>query len=482
MPRTLLEQLVQRSRHTIGEHCAAFEKTARRHGENVSLCPRHLSRWIAGKVTMARPVARRVALLHWGYEFEELVGPPRPEAALEPAAAAACTDWPLWFGIHIGQIIGATGRCAAPEALQAMVDREILMFDIAKENRDPAYTLSRRQALMTLAALPLTASVFPSSSMSSSSASAESLSAGAAAEQFLSQCSASLTACWHLLKGSDFQAVGRIVSSYLLALEGLAKQPSTRQKAAAQLASQAHRVSALVALHSGQLSAREYHCKQAVFFADITGQPNLRALALLCLSSTYLFCGNASMPTAERFGEQALSLESELSPLLRSRANAGLSRVYGYLGREREALASVDAAQALYPSHPEQDPDYLYAECTPLGVTMMRGMAHLALAEHLPRRSYQTKAAAIFDDMSAESGPDRIKVQILNHRASAAVLVGDLDAFDVYFGQAVGGVAQLGSKQRQREMRETWARAVTRWPHEQRLKPIGEQVRAAITA
>jgi tetratricopeptide (TPR) repeat protein len=481
LPRTLLEQLFRRSRHTIEEHCVAFEKTARRHGEKVSLCPRQLSRWMAGMVKLARPVAQRVALLHWGYEFEELVGPPLPEAALEPGVAVPSPDWPAWFGVQVGQIIGAASRGASPDALQAVVDRDILMFDIAKDNRDQAYTLSRRQALITLAALPLTASPFLSSVPSSASA-AESLSAAAAAEQFLSQCATSLTACWHLLRGNDFQAVGRMVSSYLMALEGLAKQRSARQKAAAGLASQAHRVNALVALHAGQLSACEYHRKQAVFFADVTEQPNQRALALVSLSCAYVWYGRTSMPTALTFGEQALSLESEISPLLRAKAHAVLAGIYGQLGREREALAAIDSATVLYPSDPEQDPDYLQAESTPAGLAVKRGLAYLALAEHLPRRSYETKAVEIFDKMSAGSGPDRIRVEGLNRQAEAAVLLGDLDAFDVHFAQTVDGVQHLGSMQRQREMRETWTRALTRWPHEQRLKPVGERVRAAITA
>jgi tetratricopeptide (TPR) repeat protein len=76
-PRTLLEQLVRASRRTIEENCAAFERTAENQGENVTLSPRQLWRWVAGRVDNARPVAQRVAELHWGYAFEALVGPPQ---------------------------------------------------------------------------------------------------------------------------------------------------------------------------------------------------------------------------------------------------------------------------------------------------------------------------------------------------------------------------------------------------------------------
>jgi hypothetical protein len=78
-PRTLLEQIIRDSRRTIEENCAAFEKTARMNGESATLSPRTLQRWMAGEVPMARPVMQRVAKLHWGYDFEELVGPPESD-------------------------------------------------------------------------------------------------------------------------------------------------------------------------------------------------------------------------------------------------------------------------------------------------------------------------------------------------------------------------------------------------------------------
>jgi tetratricopeptide (TPR) repeat protein len=81
-PRTLLEQLVRRSRRTIEENCAAFEHTGNQQGERVTLSPRHLSRWMAGVVVTARPVAQRVAAVHWGYSFELLIGPPLSEVEL----------------------------------------------------------------------------------------------------------------------------------------------------------------------------------------------------------------------------------------------------------------------------------------------------------------------------------------------------------------------------------------------------------------
>jgi hypothetical protein len=84
-PRTLLGQLIRRSKRTVEENCAAFEKTARLNGENATLSPRQMCRWMSGEVSMARPVMQRVAELHWGHEFEALVGPPIEEPDVSPA-------------------------------------------------------------------------------------------------------------------------------------------------------------------------------------------------------------------------------------------------------------------------------------------------------------------------------------------------------------------------------------------------------------
>jgi hypothetical protein len=81
-PRTLLEQLVRTSRRTIEENCAAFERTAAAHGENATLSPRQLWRWMTAETTSARPVAQRVAELHWGHPFHVLLGPPLSAAQL----------------------------------------------------------------------------------------------------------------------------------------------------------------------------------------------------------------------------------------------------------------------------------------------------------------------------------------------------------------------------------------------------------------
>jgi hypothetical protein len=74
--RSLLDKIVRQSRRTIEETCIAYEEAARHMGEDATLSPRQLLRWIKGEVGRPRPVAQRVAEQLWGHSFEALLAPP----------------------------------------------------------------------------------------------------------------------------------------------------------------------------------------------------------------------------------------------------------------------------------------------------------------------------------------------------------------------------------------------------------------------
>jgi hypothetical protein len=82
------------------------------------------------------------------------------------------------------------GQAHTCDALQARLNKEIMMFDDIKPQAiSEEYTLSRRQAIIAIAALPvalLTAVERGHWSM-------------LVKDEFLSRCAASITACWHLM-------------------------------------------------------------------------------------------------------------------------------------------------------------------------------------------------------------------------------------------------------------------------------------------
>jgi len=336
-----------------------------------------------------------------------------------------------------------------------------------------AHDLSRRQALVTLAALPVTfamSNAFP----------ADTRGPAAAKEFFLSRCAASLTASWYLLRGTDLSTIDQMLSTYLLPLEGVARQRSRYQEAAAGLASQAHRICGIIALHRNQLKVREHHCKQALDYATVASDASSRASALISLASTYFY--NSDPARVAGVFEQASDLGVGMPPLQRARVYAELSVVYGQLSREQDAIRSAELAGEIYPDQPEQDPSFLYAEFTPASLTLEQGLAYIALAEQYPGRGYQRKAADIFERVEKAAPtdvPDRIRFEIINHQARTAVLLDDIDAYEMYAHRGLDGVVLLGSRQRLREVERAWRSATEKWPRERRVRALSERLQLA---
>jgi tetratricopeptide (TPR) repeat protein len=519
VPRRIRELDRQETR---AEFADAMARKAIELGESVSPSARYVARLEDGDVRCPHPAYRRVLSALCGHPSSELgftpensqcsvaspfnspesrasVAVPRNHDSLPGVAVPVrrppgslndifamqrlvieAPEWPIWFGMRIARLIALIDNWQNSgerlDSLQTILHQEILMFDASRPDSDNAYlaeyAISRRQALITLAALPATFT--PSHAFSP-----EADITAAARQFFLSQCAASLTACWHLLRGSDLSSIDQILSAYLLPLEGIAHQRSRDQQAAARLASQAHRISGIIALHRHRLKVREQHCKRALFFATVASDAGSQASALISLASTYFY--NSDPAQAAVMYEQASALEASMPPLQRSRVYAELSVVYGQLSREHDAIRSARLAEEIYPDQPEQDPSFLYAEFTPASLTLEQGLAYIALAERYPGRRFQNKAAEIFArfDQTVSAVPERIRFEIINHQASTAVLLDDIDAYEMYVHRGLEGVALLGSRQRQKEMELASQRAMARWPYERRVRALSKQLQLA---
>lgn len=510
--RRFREEERQESR---GEFADALAAKALEIGEPVSPSERYVARLEDGDVRYPSPAYRRVltalcnrpladlgfvpnrsrgldVLYSEGRGINELVIPgvvSSQRSIYEPggvqsyeAGAIALSEWPIWFGTKTARLITLVDGWRDPtcrvDALQELLHQEIVMFDAVAEDNisaDHLYDFSRRQALLSLAALPVALVV-------GDHAISDTTGTTAATQLFLSRSAASITACWHLLKGADMPTVDQMLSGYLITLEGIARQRSNYQSAAARLASQAHRISGIIALHRNQLKLREAHCKKALHYATIASDTSGQASAIISLASTYYYTSEPARATV--IYERALELNSQMPPLQRSRVRAELSVVYGQLGREQESMRSSGMAEELYPDNPEQDPSFLYAEFTPASLTLERGLAFAALAEKFPGRNYEDKAAEMFGRLNRITAavPERIRFEIINHQAATAVLRNDLEAFQSYIGEAIEGATLLASKQRMRELQAALHKAVEVWPGEPKVRALSEGIRLAGTA
>jgi len=501
---------VEERQETRAEFAESMADKALELGESISPSERYVARLEDGEIRYPHPPYRRVLSEMCCRSITELGFPPAsdvgrkhrnsvlavPAIALASMTAedstlalhaahvydeiVAAQKWPAWFGIRLARVMSVVDNWTGPipriDSLQALLHEEIMMFDAAAPDRLDSdhiiHALARRQALITLAALPL--AVVASDRL----VSAETSSVGSAQEFFLSRCAASITACWHLLRGSDLHTVGQVISGYMLPLEAIAYDSSKYQQAAAALASQAHRISGILALHRDQLKMREYHCNRALHYATVASDVGSQASALISLASTYFYMSEPERAAAVY--ERAFALESRIPALQRSRVYAELSVVYGQIGREQETIRSAEQAEEFYPDRPEYDPSFLYAEFTPASLTLEKGLAYVALAEQFDARSYEDKAAKVLAQLNgAELGqvPDRIRFEIVNSQARTAVLLDDMDAFESYFHAGVEGADLLRSKQRRREIERAWECATERWPDERRIRALRDRLR-----
>ena len=193
------------------------------------------------------------------------------------------------------------GREGFQNSLPIIIDRLIKEFDTMEQQRMPAESvLSRRDALMVIAGLPLTLlTKIQIGSLTS-----------VLLEEFLAQCAASIATCWHLLKGTEFQQIGSLLLRYLPELEKLAYQPSKYQKYSASLAAQGHLLSATLTLHQNNLPAREVHCKQAVRLGQIGRRCQPPYDLAEMVSGNLLLCKAPFQSAASLSGNRAFSWSS----------------------------------------------------------------------------------------------------------------------------------------------------------------------------
>ena len=351
--------------------------------------------------------------------------------------------------------------------LQYSIDQEIGRFDLMKQPIDGEESkLSRRDALVMIAGLPLALLVkMPSEPM-----------ATALAEEFLTQCVASMTACWHLMRGNQLSVVQEVLHAYLPTLETLAQQPSKHQSVAANLAAQGYRIKGILALHRNNLREREAYCQQAIQYSELAGDPDLLVSAFISLASTFYYCQNPVK--AAKIYQQALFYQSGISPLLLARVYIELAVVYAQQKQQQEALRYMHLAQELYPEYPEADPSFLYAEFSPSSMILEEGLTHLALARHYPDRQYPQQTWDTFariEKLNTHTPiPERIRIEILNHQATTALVLKDVDAFCNRLEQAVNGAKKLGSEKRRREAVEVYKDARKIWPHEIKVRELAD--------
>jgi len=382
-------------------------------------------------------------------------------------------DWATWFGLKLPKILRMISLWSDPaycKEVQTMVDQEIRVMDETLEQhqgQQEEQVFSRRQALVAIAALPLALLTWRSGPI-----------VDTVSPEFLSQCAASITACWHLLRGrGGLSAVDEIVPQFTPLLKTLAQHPSQYQKTAASLAAQASLLQGILAMHRLNVTDRVTYCKDAIRYASIGEDNNLRAAALTYLGYTYSFCSIPRQP------EKAIQVFQEAQhilfqdALLKCNISMGLAEAYAQCGEEQQALYYIDFAQTSFPAYPEQDPSYIFGDCSLHVLYQWEGKMYLELSEHFSDRGYQRRASdALLKGIGIQSISDRSTAETIIYQADAARVLEELDSYATFLGQAAQMAIDLGSRKRYNEALQVYEKTPEKWFHERRMQALAKDV------
>jgi len=446
------------------------EVRAKAEQEGVSLTPRihKLAKRIRERLLTVEPLP--VAVSARDTTGETVNGLLLPLAALPSAQYPDdVIDSALWFGERLALILtllnlwrGQGQHCAD---LQRLLHREITM-SMTPDLTNETYQLSRRQALVALAVLPSSLVALLRTGQGTL----------LPAEDFLPQCAASVTACWHLLQGNDIAVVEEALRSYMPTLISLAQQPSPHQQTSAYLAAQSYLLKGLLALHQMKFATRASYCQEAITYSHIAQDQNLQVAALMHLGCTLYYHQEATQ--ALQTFQEAVPLVNEVSPLLRSCVNMRLAMASARCNQQQEALRHIGLARETFPESPEDDPGVLYAEYGISNLYLVEGQAYLDLSAFYPGGTYVQQAQDTFALMSkrapAISVPERNRVQLINNQARTAVVLNDQEQFREYLIQGIHGAARLGSQKRRQEAIDAYKLARKSWSDDTRVKELAE--------
>jgi transcriptional regulator with XRE-family HTH domain len=345
-------------------------------------------------------------------------------------------------------------------------EQEMRIFD-AMATQQNGERFSRRQALGILAGLPI---AFLGLSRTDNTLSLPT-------EGVISLYVNGIPACWGLYFDGELSEVAGVIPEYVSHLTLLVQHPSKYQQTAACLLSQAHQLGYLLELQGQNFKTAQIHANQALEYAELTNDPNLRVASLI-RQGNLLHTLKRPTQTVEKYRE-AIQYSSSASPLLQGQAYIGLSEALAKLyeihsqeALKQEALRYHGLAYEVFPTNPKEDPNYAYTHFKIFTITNFEGLMHIHLGQ--PQQAWEA-FAQVDKEIPQALVPQR--VELMNRQTATFLALGDMHQTCDHVELAVPAALALGSDLRYNETCEIYEQAQTKWPHEQRVKNLGELFR-----
>ncbi len=370
------------------------------------------------------------------------------------------------------------GRATFCDHLQSLLHQELKRWTTMTQSNDELL-ISRRMALATLVAMPLELVPLILGGQRSP----------LMLEEFLPACTASISACWHLMMGDGLPTVVAQLPTYLPALEMLAQRPSRYQKIAAHLTAQGYLLMNLVASHNNlNFSLKEVYCQRAEHYGSIAEDQALSLTAMTKLAGTFYM--ENKLNKALYVYEKAMALVSDprnqVSPFLQNQVFGQAAQAYARSGQVQDALRCVSKAREvpLEQAHHEQ-PMYLAADWgmfSSLSWTAQtyEYLGNLALDRGLVKRSRVLYTGVQQTLTQIETlGPTIVvpefwRVEVILHQAKTAIDLGEMERFQTSFQAGAQAARALGSQRRKQEAIDNWKTARLRWPDETVIRDLAD--------
>src|SRR5579875_651911 len=285
------------------------------------------------------------------------------------------------------------------------------------------------------------------------------------AEEILTLCASHIPLCWQLYFEGGQAEVEQVLPNYISQLSALARHPSSYQKRAATLLSQAYQLASLLATQHQDYGAAYTAARQGLFYGEVAGDPNLQVASFVRQAMVYFYLKRAR-PRLQTY-QSALQLVSSTSPLLQGQVSIGLAEVYSKLGQESEARRFLELAYKAFPENAEDDPSYAYTHFS--SASTFEGRMYLNLGR--PEQAVQAFGRV---DRMLPTGPVPLRLELIVRQAAAACALGELEQTCEYLKTAVTMGRDLGSQLRVDESYELYESMLGRWGGEPMVRELEE--------
>jgi DNA-binding SARP family transcriptional activator/tetratricopeptide (TPR) repeat protein len=296
-------------------------------------------------------------------------------------------------------------------------------------------------------------------------------------EEFLSEATTSITACWHLLRGDGLTVVERAVPQYLSVLEGLVKHSSLYRQRASYLAAQGFLLLSLVTYHRLHLADYVMYRQQAVKYAREAGDLTLLVTSIRDLGKAFLYNGQRTDALETSLEAERYSQSTEIARFLRSSVLSELGRPYAQQGKSEEVVQYMDEARTLPTDADDTTPVFLSTDYGLDRIILREGLSNLDLGDYereggnaSDAHKYYKKAAKKLAQIEQLPPnvivPERIRIEIETNWALAEARAGNRDGFIIHFKNGFRGAKLLGSAKREQEAIESLIVALELWSHE----------------